>query len=167
MIMALNFQIEHDNNLDPVSQAELKKAIDEEMMEQRKKAVAARRRIQASDAQFISDMETKRRKRKKQGKKAKAASKDTAERERQQRNIRTRKYTKEMQNREAIEEQSKKLQQIALQTDLTTDDDFADSASRVSRKFDDIVYNSPTTAEAVEDLDDMFDHIHSKCMRYM
>ena len=71
----------------------------------------------------------------------------------------TRKYTKEMQNRDIIEKSSNKMQKQAEKTVDIADNKFAESAKHPNRKFDDIIYNSPTQKMAKKQVFDDFEDI--------
>lgn len=90
----------------------------------------------------------------------KCRNKVLEEQERQSLNGKVRKYTREMQNRDAIASKSLKMKKQALSTASDFDDKFAEAVQFVpGRKFDNIIYNSSTAKEASVMLDDIYDDI--------
>ena len=71
----------------------------------------------------------------------------------------TRKYTKEMQNRDAIKKASHEMHEQSEKTVSILDDNFAVAARKPSRRFDNIVYNSATSKIAKHEVFDDFEDI--------
>lgn len=71
----------------------------------------------------------------------------------------TRKYTKEMQNRDVIKKASHEMQKQADKTISVLDDNFVIAARKPGRRFDDIVYNSATSKIAEHELFDDFEDV--------
>lgn len=70
-----------------------------------------------------------------------------------------RKYTKEMQNRDAIVKKSKAMRKRAKSTKSVYDDKFAEAAAAPTKRFDKIIYGSVTTDEAEKLLDTAFSDV--------
>lgn len=70
-----------------------------------------------------------------------------------------RKYTKEMQNREAVKDSYSKMKKMATSTVSTFDDKFVHGAKHCNYKFDDAIYNSPTADDASDIAFDIADDI--------
>lgn len=70
-----------------------------------------------------------------------------------------RKYTKEMQNRDAIIKKSKAMRKKAKSTKSVRDDKFAEAAAAPTRRFDKIIYGSATTDDAEKLLDSAFSDV--------
>ena len=70
-----------------------------------------------------------------------------------------RKYTKEMQNRDAIIKKSKAMRKKAKSTKSAYDDKFAEAAAAPTKRFDKIIYGSVTTDEAEKLLDTAFSDV--------
>jgi len=101
----------------------------------------------------------------KQAKKRKKKARKTREKqaaetqERAAQGVKVRKYTKEMQNRDAVMRKSRSMRNKAATTASDLDDKFAIAAMAPTRRFDDIIYNSATPDDAVELLDDVFEAV--------
>lgn len=96
--------------------------------------------------------------RKKKAQKAREKQ-ETESREQAARNAKTRKYTKEMRNRDAIIKKSRSMRNKAAKTESTYDDKFAVAATAPTKCFDNIIYNSPTADDAEELLEDVFEAV--------
>lgn len=72
------------------------------------------------------------------------------------RNNAVRKYTKEMQNRDAIAKKSKAMRKRARTTASNYDDKFAEAAAAPTKRFDKIIYGSATAEDAEKTLDNAF-----------
>ena len=72
-----------------------------------------------------------------------------------------RKYTKEMQNRDAIAKKSKAMRKKARTTASNYDDKFAEAAAAPTKQFDSIIYGSATTGDAEETLNNVFSDVMS------
>ena len=68
------------------------------------------------------------------------------------------KHTKEMRNRDAVIEKAKSMYDRSLNSESTRDDLFALSALGLGRRFDSVIYNTPTS-DVSKIMDDMFDDI--------
>lgn len=90
----------------------------------------------------------------------KAREKQIAEsQERAAQGAKVRKYTKEMQNRDAVIRKSRSMRKKAAMTASGLDDKFAIAAMAPTKRFDCIIYNSATPDDASELLDDVFEAI--------
>lgn len=81
-----------------------------------------------------------------------------------QKGNKVRKYTKEMQNRDAITKKAYKMRKQAASTVSDVDDKFATAAIAPTRKFDKIIYNSATTDDAIDKLEHAFADVTSDVM---
>lgn len=81
-----------------------------------------------------------------------------------QKGNKVRKYTKEMQNRDAITKKAYKMRKQAASTVSDVDDKFATAAIAPTRKFDKIIYNSATTDDAIDKLEYAFADVTSDAM---
>lgn len=118
-----------------------------------------KKRIDAKSVIYVAKNDNKQAKiRKKKAKKIREKQ-DTENQERASQNTKVRKYTKEMQNRDAIAKKSRKMCNEASKTRSNLDDKFAMAARTPSRRFDNIIYNSPTTDDASELLDEIFEAV--------
>lgn len=121
------------------------------------KAVKREKRLfDSKDIKLIANDSKKRVKKRKN--KRKIATNDII-REKMLRDAQVRKYTKEMQNRDAIAKRSRKMCEQARQTKSAADDKFAYSAAAPTKQFDKLIYNSVTADDAVVSLDDIFEDI--------
>lgn len=158
--MAVNFDINSQIDLSS-KPAKTEEVIEEnsdpqveiEITKQQAKLQAA-----AKDVKLVGNYKTKQAITCKRRRRRKKKTDDEA-RERAAQNGKVRKYTKEMQNREAIIEKSMSMRREALQTESNMDDKFAFDALMPTRRFDKIIYGSATADDAEDMLEDIFDDI--------
>lgn len=118
-----------------------------------------KKRIDIKSVVYAAKNDNKQAKRRKKKAKSVQAKQDTESQERALQNAKVRKYTKEMQNRDAIVNESRKMCNKASKTRSNLDDKFAMAARTPSRRFDNIIYNSPTADDASELLNDIFEAV--------
>lgn len=176
-LMAINLQVNTAISIDePVTMQELqaavkrcKKETDEpkqELSKQSQDSVAVNAQVKARDIKLyktVSDNKAVIRDIQSVESAKKSKYKSKAERdeafEKVLKGNKVRKYTKEMQNRDAIAKQSKAMRKKARKTASNYDDKFAEEAATPTKQFDNIIYGSATTGDAENMLDSAFSDI--------
>lgn len=134
------------------------KTEEQEMLELRqqlaKKRRNKRRKAKTSEIKYLGDF------RKKQMVDVIIKKKRDAEREKLQLNNKVRKYTREMQNRDAISQLSSMMGEKAQQTMSGYDDDFAVDMIAPTDRFNDLIYNSATPDDVIELINKAFDEAY-------
>ncbi len=158
--MAINFDINSqvDFSSKPVKTEEIIEENDDSQVEVEITKQQAKLQATAKDIKLVGNYKTKQAVTCKRRRCRKKKTDDEA-RERAAQNGKVRKYTKEMQNREAIIEKSRSMRREALLTESSMDDKFAFDALMPTRRFDKIVYGSATTDDAEDMLEDIFNDI--------
>lgn len=122
------------------------------------KAAKSKKNIADSVIYAVKNDNKQAKRRKKKARKAR--EKQIAEsQERAAQGAKVRKYTKEMQNRDAVIRKSRSMRKKAAMTASGLDDKFAIAAMAPTKRFDCIIYNSATPDDASELLDDVFEAI--------
>lgn len=155
---------------DAVTSQELNAAVDtssykrmgtseQEKISSEKAAKSKKKKNIADSVIYAAKNDNKQAKRRKK-KARKAREKQIAEsQERAAQGAKVRKYTKEMQNRDAVIRKSRSMRKKAAMTASALDDKFAIAAMAPTKRFDCIIYNSATPDDASELLDDVFEAI--------
>lgn len=134
-------------------------SIDETIVTKKMSQSKKKKGIDSKSVVYAANNKNKQAKvRKKKAKEAREKQ-ETESREQAARNAKTRKYTKEMRNRDAIVKKSRSMRKKAAKTESTYDDKFATAAMAPTKFFDSIIYNSPTADDAEELLEDVFEDI--------
>lgn len=166
--MSINLNCKTCMSLDqPVTQSE-KQAVEADYESLKKETAGSdKNNFSRKDIRFASDFSKnqglmrKRRSKKKRDndKKRKAQqARERAAKEQAAKNGGTRKYIKEMLNRDIIQQKAMELRAKAETTPSTADDKFLDEALCTGHKFDALVY-STMTSDIAEEMDGMFDDI--------
>lgn len=131
----------------------------EEVIATEEASKTEKKRIDIKSVVYAAKSDNKQAKRRKKKAKSVQVKQDTEPQERALQNAKVRKYTKEMQNRDAIVNESRKMHNKASRTRSSLDDKFAMAARTPSRRFDNIIYNSATADDASELINDIFEAV--------
>lgn len=114
----------------------------------------------AADFRKNSSLKCKRRtKRKKKKQELEKKKKEQLAREQAVRNGKVRKYTKEMRNRDEIEDAARDLRVAAIKTATLEDDKLVKAAMQPGRRFDNLIYGT-ATSDVEDKFEDLFDNVN-------